>query len=50
MQSGQAVPAQKMQDHVGVNNVNTTAENLPTTHPSRRVWGDYTTEDIHQNI
>ena len=26
-----------MQDHVGVN-VNTTVENLPTTHSSHRIW------------
>ena len=34
--STQSLPAQEMQDHVGVN-VNTTAENLPTTHSSRRI-------------
>ena len=39
-----------MQDHVSVNDVNTTEENLPTAHLSRRVWGDYTTEGIHHKI
>ena len=48
--STQSLPAQEMQDHVSVNDVNTTEENLPTMHPSRRVWGNYTTEDIHQKI
>ena len=47
--STQSLPAQEMQDHVGVN-VNTTAENLPTTQSSRKIWGDYTTEDIHKKI
>ena len=25
-------------------------ENHPTSRPSRRIWGDYTTEDIHKRI
>ena len=34
----QSIPAQETQDHVAIN-VNKTAENHPTSHPSRSIWG-----------
>ena len=47
--STQSMPVQEMQDDAAVN-VNTTKEDHPTSHPSRRIWGEHTTEDIREKI